>query len=287
MRIATSRVRFLGWLVGYGLLVITCIWSLSAANDLSLGRQPWANLQKTIGEFSRPSFLDVWFGDAKLEYKSDDGTVLRTENRREVEQRFLHGLVEATWTTIKIGTIGSLLAAVLALPFGLLSARNLRAPRLLQMMAKLVLDSTRSIHTLVFGLIFVGIIGLGPTAGILAIAIHSLGTYGKLYAETIETVDMAAVDAVRAVGASPLQVFFTAVWPGVLPQVVSNHMYIWEFNIRDSTILGMVGAGGLGLLISEAVSLFQWGRLATILLVVIALVSIFDALSRRVRKELL
>lgn len=277
----------MSWLVVYGMLLAACIWSLSAANDLSLGRQPWVNLQKTVGEFAYPSFLDVWFGDPKLEYKSDDGTVLRTENRREVEKRFLIGLVEATWTTIKIGTIGSLLAAIFALPLGLLSARNLRAPRLLQIAAKLLLDSTRSIHTIVFGLIFVGIIGLGPTAGILAIAAHSLGTYGKLYAEAIETLDMAAVDAVRAVGASPLQVFFTAVWPGVLPQVVSNHMYIWEFNIRDSTILGMIGAGGLGLLISEAVSLFQWGRLATILLVIIALVSAFDALSRRVRKELL
>jgi phosphonate transport system permease protein len=285
--IAASRIRFLGWLLGYGVLLVACIWSLTAANDLSLGRQPWANLQKTIGEFAHPSFLDVWFGDPKLEYKSDDGTVLRTENRREVEKKFLIGLVEATWTTIKIGTIGSLLAAIFALPLGVLSARNLRAPRLLQIAARLLLDGTRAIHTLVFGLIFVGIIGLGPTAGILAIAAHSLGTYGKLYAESIENLDMAAVDAVRAVGANPLQVFFTAVWPGVLPQVVSNHMYIWEFNIRDSTILGMIGAGGLGLLISEAVSLFQWGRLATILLVVVALVSAFDALSRRVRKELL
>lgn len=287
MVIPATRLRFLVWVFGYALLVGACFWSLFAANELSLGRQPWANLQKTAVEFARPSFLDVWFGDPKLEYKSDDGTVLRTENRREVEKQFLYGLAEATWTTIKIGTLGSLLAALLALPFGLLSARNLKAPQFLQAAAKLLLDGTRSIHTLVFGLIFVGIIGLGPTAGILAIAAHSLGTYGKLYAEAIETLDMAAVDAVRAVGASPLQVFFTAVWPGVLPQLVSNHLYIWEFNIRDSTILGMVGAGGLGLLISEAVSLFQWGRLATILLVVIVLVSAFDAISGRVRRALL
>jgi ABC-type phosphate/phosphonate transport system permease subunit len=95
------------------------------------------------------------------------------------------------------------------------------------------------------------------------------------------------VDAVRAVGAGPAQVFFTAVWPAVLPQLVSSHLYIWEFNIRDATILGMIGAGGLGLLLSEAVSLFQWDRLATVLLVVVALVWSFDALSRRVRRGLL
>ena len=287
MSASSSRLRFLGWIVVYGLLVGISLWSLHASDDFSMGRNPWGNLKKTVAEFAHPSFLDVWFGNIKLEYKSDDGTVLRVENRREVEQKFLDGLASATWTTIKIGTLGSLLAAMLALPAGFLSARNLRAPLPLQLAAKLLLDSARSIHTLVFGLIFVGIIGLGPSAGILAIAAHSFGTYGKLYAEAIETIDMAAADAVRAVGASPAQVFFTAIWPSVLPQLVSNHLYIWEFNIRDSTILGMIGAGGLGLLISEAVSLFQWERLATILLVVVVLVSAFDALSRRIRKELL
>jgi ABC-type phosphate/phosphonate transport system permease subunit len=150
-----------------------------------------------------------------------------------------------------------------------------------------VLGAARAVHTLVFGLVLVGIVGLGPTAGILAIALHSMGTYGKLYAESLETLDMAAVDAVRATGASPPQVFFNAVWPAVLPQFVSHHLYVWEFNIRDSTILGLIGAGGLGLLISEAVSLFQWDRLATILIVVVALVMAFDALSRRIRQALL
>lgn len=124
----------------------------------------------------------------------------------------------------------------------------------------------RSIHTLVFGLVLVGIVGLGPTAGILAIAFHSLGTYGKLFAESIETLDMASIEAVKGVGASPSQTFFWSVWPSVLPQWVSSHLYLWEYNIRDSTILGIIGAGGLGLLISEAVSLFQWGRLSTILI---------------------
>ena len=97
----------------------------------------------------------------------------------------------------------------------------------------------------------VGIVGLGPTAGILAIGLHSMGSYGKLFAESIEPLDMGAIDAVRATGARPTQVFFNAVWPAVVPQFVSNHLYVWEFNIRDSTILGLIGAGGLGLLISD------------------------------------
>ena len=93
-------------------------------------------------------------------------------------------------------------------------------------------------------------------------------------------------DAVRSVGATPDQVFFNAIWPSVLPQFVSSHLYVWEFNIRDSTILGLIGAGGLGLLITEATALFQWGRLATVLIVIVVLVSAFDTLSRRIRQAL-
>ena len=282
-----GRVRFLGLVLAYLALVAACLGTLAAQGELSLGRNPWPNLVKSVGEFSHPSFFDVWFGNRKLEYRSDDGTLLRTEDRRLVEAQFLGSLAEATWTTLRIATLGSLLGALMALPLGVLAARNLAAPAPLALLAKGVLNVARSIHTLVFGLVLVGIVGLGPTAGILAIALHSMGTYGKLFAESIETLDMGAVEAVRAVGASPAQVFFNAIWPTVLPQFVSSHLYVWEYNIRDSTILGLIGAGGLGLLISEATSLFQWGRLATILLVVIALVSLFDAMSRRIRMALL
>lgn len=281
-----GRAGFVLLTIVYLLLVATCLGSLILQGELSIGRNPWANLMKTASEFSYPSFLDVWFGETALEYRSDDGRLLRVENRREVELEYLSGLAGATWTTITIATLGSLLGAVLALPLAVLTARNLHAPKLLSWLAKGLLDVLRSIHTLVFGLVLVGIVGLGPTAGILAIALHSMGTYGKLFAESIETLDMAAIHAVRSVGAGPVQVFFNAIWPAVLPQFVSNHLYIWEFNIRDSTILGMIGAGGLGLLITEATSLFQWGRLATVLIVVILLVMSFDALSRRIRRSL-
>lgn len=281
-----GRLGFAALALAYGALVLLCLATLAAAGDLSLGRNPWDNLLRSLAEFARPSFLDLWFGAERLEYRSDDGRLLRVEDRRAVEASYLAGLARATWVTFQIATLGSLLAALLALPLGLLTARNLGAPRPLAWAAKGVLDVARAVHTLVFGLVLVGIVGLGPTAGILAIALHSMGTYGKLYAESIESLDMAAVEAVRATGATPLQVFFNAVWPSVLPQFVGNHLYVWEFNIRDSTILGLIGAGGLGLLISEAVSLFQWGRLATVLLVVIALVIAFDALSRRIRRAL-
>ena len=287
MTSANARLHFLAAVIAYTLVTLACLWSLQAAGELSLGRQPWRNLQQTAVGFNHPSFVDAWRGERRREYRSDDGTLLRVEDRQQVERQFLASLGEATWATFRIATLGSLLAALAALPLGLLAARNLHAPRLLQLAATGLLNTLRAVHTLVFGLVLVGIMGLGSTAGLLAIAAHSMGTYGKLYAESIETLDMAPINAVRAVGASPVQVFFLAVWPAVLPQLVSSHLYIWEYNIRDSTILGLIGAGGLGLLISEATSLFQWGRLATILLVVVALVAGFDALSRRIRQALL
>jgi phosphonate transport system permease protein len=284
---ARGRLGFASLVACYAALVAVCLATLLIAGDLSWGRNPWENLMKSVSEFSRPSFLDVWIGPQRLEYHGEDGTLLRVEDRRQVEANFLLGLARATWATFQIATLGSLMAALMALPLGLLAARNLNAPRPWALAATSLIDVSRAIHTLVFGLVLVGIVGLGPMAGILAIAMHSMGTYGKLYAESIETLDMGAVDAVRATGASSSQVFFSAVWPSVLPQFVSNHLYIWEFNIRDSTILGLIGAGGLGLLISEAVSLFQWSRLATILLVVIALVTLFDTVSRKIRQALL
>jgi phosphonate transport system permease protein len=282
-----GRVRFGVLVLAYAALVAASLLSLAAQGDLSMGRNPWSNLAKTAQEFAQPSFVDLWFGNPRLEYRSDDGTVLRVEDRRAVEANYLQGLVGATWTTVRIATLGSLLAALLALPLSLLSARNLGAPTFICAPVRALFNVTRAIHSLVFGLVLVGIVGLGPTAGILAIALHSLGSYGKLFTESIEALDMQSVEAVRAAGASPVQVFFNAVWPAVLPQFVSSHLYVWEFNIRDSTVLGLIGAGGLGLLISEATSLFQWGRLATVLLVVIALVGVFDAMSRRIRAALL
>lgn len=282
---APRRLR--GLLLGYLLLAALCVGTLVAAGDFSFGRRPWENLAKTATELSAPSFLALWFGNPVVEYRSDDGTLLRTENRRETESRFLFAVADAVWTTFKIATLGSLIAAVIGLPFGIVSARNVHAPPWLTRPARVFLDIARSIHTLVFGLILVGIIGLGPMAGILAIALHSFGTYGKLYAETIEAVEPSLIESGLALGMTRMQTLVFGLGRTLQPRFVSIHFYIWEFNMRDSTVLGLIGAGGLGLLVSEAMSLFQWGRLATLLLAIIALVAAFDWASRRIRTEML
>jgi len=282
-----SRSRFRAYLAGYALLLSLCLWQFVAAGDFSFGRKPWENLKKTAVEFSVPSFLNLWYGSERLEYKADDGRVLRVENQRATEAKFLSGLASAVWTTFKIAALGSLLAAVAGLVPGVLAARNMEAPAWIAWSSRFVLGLSRSIHTLVFGLILVGIIGLGPMAGVLAIAAHSFGSYGKLYAEAIEALDHRLMESGRALGLTPLQTLIHALRRTMLPRALSVHLYIWEFNMRDSTVLGLIGAGGLGLLVSEAVSLFQWGRLSTILIATVALVMLFDAVSRKIRHDIL
>lgn len=286
-RRAPARPALLPLLLLAGvLLVLASLWTLAAEGELSLGRRPWQNLQKTAAEMSTPSFLQAWFGDTERTVRDADGRVLRTDNPRALEQRYLAGVARALWTTLRIATLGTALAVLLALPLALLAARSLHAPAPLAWGAKALLDVLRSIHTLVFGLFFVGIVGLGATAGILAVAAHSAGTLGKLLSESIESLDRQAIDGVRATGATPAQVFFLGVWPAVLPQALSQTLYVWEFNLRDSTILGLVGAGGLGLLLSEAMSLFQWPRLGTLLIAIVLMVASLDALSRAVRRRI-
>ena len=274
-------------LAGCALLVVVSVWTLARDGDLSLGRRPWQNLQRTVSELAEPSFLRIWFGNPALKVRDGNGHLLRVENQRATERRYLDGVGRALWVTLRIATLGTALAALLALPLGLLAARNLQRPVALGWAAKGVLDVLRAIHTLVFGLFLVGIVGLGAMAGILAVALHSAGTLGKLVAESIESLDMRPVDAMRATGARSGQVFFLSVWPAVLPQFASQLLYVWEFNLRDSTILGLVGAGGLGLLLSEAMALFQWGRLATLLLAIVLMVTTFDAVSRALRRRIL
>jgi phosphonate transport system permease protein len=285
--VARERGRYRLYALAFAALAIGCAWSLAAGGDLTLGRRPWENLIRTASDLSHPSFLDAWFGPERLEFRSDDGQLLRVENRREVERRFLLALAAAMWTTIRIAVLGTLLASIVALPLAIASARNLGAPAWIARPARWAADVLRSIHSLIFGLLLVGIVGLGPVAGILAIAAHSAGSLAKLYAEAIEALDMAAIDSVREAGATRMQTFALAVWPAALPQITSLNLYVLEFNIRDSAVLGLIGAGGLGLLISEATSLFQWGRLATILIAMVLLVALVDAVSRRVRHDLL
>jgi phosphonate transport system permease protein len=274
----------LRWIViVYLALVVFFVWQLARVGDLSTGRNPITNLVRALTDMARPSFLDAFADNQRVEYKSDDGRVLRVEDKAEVEINFLHSVARAVLVTLQIATLGSFLASVIALPLSFFAARNASVPRWVGAPVRGLLSALRSIHTLVFGLILVGIVGLGPTAGILAIALHSLGSYGKLFAETIEAAPRSLLESGAALGLTRWQTLWRGLRRGFYAQWLSTHLYLWEFNVRDSTVLGLIGAGGLGLLVSEAVSLFQWDRLATLILVIVALVACFDRLSAWLR----
>ena len=250
--------------------------------------QPVAKPAQDGQELARPSFVDLWFGNPRLEYRSDDGTrAARRKPARIAKRASCAALGRATWTTFRIAT--ARLAARRAARLAARPADRAQpaTPRPLAVAAKLVLDVARSIHTLVFGLLFVGIVGLGRDRGHSrhrrALAGHLRQALCRSHRER-RTWNLRGRH--RARRRTRLHAAVRHLAAGAAA-VVSAHLYIWEYNIRDSTILGLIGAGGLGLLISEAMSLFQWGRLATILIAIVALVIGFDALSRRIRSDLM
>jgi ABC-type phosphate/phosphonate transport system permease subunit len=142
-----------------------------------------------------------------------------------------------------------------------------------------MLSVLRAVPTLVWGILLVGIVGLGGTAGIMAIALHSAGTYGRLFSEALDRLPPQHIESGIALGLSPRQTAFHCLRGYIIRDWGATHLYLWEYAIRDSFVLGLVGAGGIGLLISETVALFQWDRLATLLLVVIVVVWLFESLS--------
>ena len=187
--------------------------------------------------------------------------------------------------TIQIAVVGTAVAAVLALPVGFAAARNV-APRWLFYGARLVLNTFRAVDTLVYALFFVAAVGLGPFPGVLAVVVYTATVLGKLYSEAIEAIEPGPVEAVRATGASALQVLRWGVLPQILPQFLSFTLYRFETNIRAAAVLGFVGAGGIGFYIQTYLRLLNYPAAATVLLVLIVLVMIVDFASSRLRARL-
>jgi phosphonate transport system permease protein len=152
--------------------------------------------------------------------------------------------------------------------------------------ARFLLNILRGIDAFIFALIFVAAVGLGPFAGVLGLALHSAGSIAKLWAETIETTEQGPIDAVTMSGGGQLKIIRHALLPDVLPGLSSTILYMWEFSVRASTILGVVGAGGIGQELKNSVDLLQFDRVLTILIIVLAMVSAIDAISAWLRRHL-
>jgi phosphonate transport system permease protein len=198
----------------------------------------------------------------------------------------LPSFLEALWETLAIAIIGTGSAAVLALPLALLVARNLTPVGWLATPLRGILNLLRGIDTAIFALFFVSIVGLGPFAGVLGVAFHTTGSMAKLYAEVLESLPPEPIEAVNATGSDPLRTFAFAVWPEALPGLVGISLYLWEFNVRSSVILGIVGAGGIGYELMVSLKLLDFSRLCTILLLILAMVSLIDGLSAYLRQRL-
>jgi phosphonate transport system permease protein len=192
------------------------------------------------------------------------------------------------WETINIATLGTLLAVVLSVPIAFLAARNTTpSAAIVRPLALLVIVSSRSINSIIWGLLLVAIIGPGQVAGILAIMLRSIGFIGKLLYEAIEEIDPAQVEAISATGASRWQVIDYGIVPQILPAFAGITVFRWDINIRESTVLGLVGAGGLGLKLQASLNVLAWGQVTVIFVVILATVLISEWVSAKVRHAII
>ena len=188
------------------------------------------------------------------------------------------------WDTLNIATLGTIGALILAVPVAFLAARNTTPSRIfIRPVALLIIVSTRSINSLIWALLLIAIIGPGVFAGIVAIAIRSIGFCAKLLYEAIEEIDQSQVEAVTATGASRWQVMAYGIVPQIMPAFAGIAVFRWDINIRESTVLGLVGAGGIGLQLQASLNTLAWPQVSLILLVILAAVVISEWVSAKVR----
>ncbi len=187
--------------------------------------------------------------------------------------------------TVQMAIVGTFLGSLSALPVSFLAARTAALPRWFTTAVKTSLNVLRAIPPLIYAVLFVYMVGLGPFPGALGIAVGSFVMLAKLFAETLEGVHPAPIEAVKAVGGSPAQVFAYGMLPQALPNFLSHTLYAWELNIGAATILGIVGAGGIGFELVAQINYFQWQKVATYVLMLIAMVLAADALSFQIRKR--
>ncbi len=187
--------------------------------------------------------------------------------------------------TLAMSVAGTALAVAFSLPLAFLAARDTTPHPVVYQVARGMLNALRSVPELILGIIFVAAVGFGALPGVLALGLHSIGMVGKFFAETIEHTDPAPIEAARAAGGTPLQVILHGVLPQVLPQMADISIYRWEYNFRASTVMGMVGAGGIGFELMGSLRIMQYQDVSAILLVILAMVTTVDALSGALRQR--
>jgi phosphonate transport system permease protein len=248
------RRRSLWTLFGWGLLlaILAASWKGADMRPLDLLRDS-GNMATYAASFFPPDFTD-W---------------------RIYAQEMLVTLQIAVW--------GCTLAVLTAIPFGLLCASNI-TPAWVHQPLRRLMDAARAINEVVFAMLFVVAVGLGPFAGVLALWIHTTGTLAKLFSEAVEAIDPQPVEGIRATGANAIEEIVFGVLPQVMPLWISYSLYRFESDVRSATVVGMVGAGGIGVILWEVIRGFQYQQTCALLLIIVVTVSLIDLLSARLRK---
>jgi len=196
---------------------------------------------------------------------------------------FLNALAE----TIAIAFLGTLLAAFVAFPIGFVAARNTTINRLVQFASRRILDGIRGIDTLIWALLWINVVGLGPFAGVLALMTSDIGTFGKLFSEAIEAADRKPVEGVASTGGARLHQIRFGILPQVFPVIAGQVLYFFESNARSSTIIGIVGAGGIGLHLAEQIRTLEWQAVSFLVIMILIMVAAIDAVSVRLRAAII
>lgn len=201
---------------------------------------------------------------------------------------YLPDLLLPLWDTINIATLGTILGVLIATPVAFLAARNTTpSAAVLRPVALFVIVASRSINSLIWALLLVSVVGPGLFAGVIAIALRSIGFVGKLLYEAIEETDRNQTEAVEATGAGPAQVLAYGIWPQVAPAFWAISVFRWDINIRESTVLGLVGAGGIGLQLQGSLNTLAWPQVTMILLLILVTVLVSEWVSARVRASII
>lgn len=243
---------------GFLLCVLAIYWSLSSINII------W------VWVYDAPQQMGDLFGRMVPPDFSRMGMILRV-------------LLE----TVNIATIATAFAVLMALPVAYIAAQNTTPNAATLWLGRLILVSSRSVNTIIWALLFVAIFGPGIVAGIVAITFRSIGFIGKLLGEAIEEIDRRPVEALEATGASRFKVIVYAVIPQVMPTFWAVSILRWDINLRESTVLGLVGAGGIGIILQGAIDTFNWQEAATVLLAILALVIVGEIISGWLRKRII
>ncbi len=188
--------------------------------------------------------------------------------------------------TVQIAVWGTVLAVICAVPLGLLSSTNI-APAWIYQPVRRLMDAARAINEMVFAMLFIVAVGLGPFAGVLALWVHTTGILAKLFSEAVEAIDAQPVEGIRATGANALEEIAYGIIPQVLPLWISYSLYRFESNVRSASVVGMVGAGGIGVILWEIIRGFQYAETCAVMIIIVVSVTVIDVISARIRKSLI